>query len=85
MSVWSDLPGQSAVIEQLSRAAAAERPAHAWLFTGPPGSRVRSTVRPIARRRCSTAVAWVDFPAPSPPSNAMKRPLALAGWRSELT
>ena len=38
MSVWSDLPGQSAVIEQLSRAAAAERPAHAWLFTGPPGS-----------------------------------------------
>jgi DNA polymerase III subunit delta' len=38
VSVWSDLPGQSAVIEQLSRAAAAERPAHAWLFTGPPGS-----------------------------------------------
>ncbi len=38
MSVWSDLPGQSAVVEQLSRAAAAERPAHAWLFTGPPGS-----------------------------------------------
>jgi DNA polymerase-3 subunit delta' len=38
MSVWSDLPGQSAVVDQLSRAAAAERPAHAWLFTGPPGS-----------------------------------------------
>ena len=38
MNVWSDLPGQGAVVEQLSRAAAAERPAHAWLFTGPPGS-----------------------------------------------
>ena len=38
VSVWSDLQGQGAVVEQLRRAAAAERPTHAWLFTGPPGS-----------------------------------------------
>ncbi|MEU9839799.1 DNA polymerase III subunit delta' [Actinomadura sp. NPDC048032] len=39
MSVWDDLVGQEPVIAQLS--SAAERTdglAHAWLFTGPPGS-----------------------------------------------
>jgi DNA polymerase-3 subunit delta' len=48
MSVWSDLPGQAAVVEQLSRAAAAERPNHAWLFTGPPGSGRSNAARSFA-------------------------------------
>lgn len=38
MSVWDDLPGQSPVIKQLRQAAESERPTHAWLMTGPPGS-----------------------------------------------
>jgi DNA polymerase-3 subunit delta' len=38
VSVWDDLQGQGPVVEQLSRAAQSERPTHAWLFTGPPGS-----------------------------------------------
>ncbi|MEU8118259.1 DNA polymerase III subunit delta' [Spirillospora sp. NPDC049024] len=39
MSVWDDLVGQEPVIAQLSAAAEREGgPAHAWLFTGPPGS-----------------------------------------------
>lgn len=38
MSVWSDLVGQDAVVEQLTRAAREDRPSHAWLVTGPPGS-----------------------------------------------
>ena len=31
---WAELAGQQAAVEQLSRAAAADRPTHAWLFTG---------------------------------------------------
>ena len=48
MSVWDDLVGQEAVVEQLTAAAAAAAQlvaggagtgmTHAWLFTGPPGS-----------------------------------------------
>ncbi|GGQ36006.1 DNA polymerase-3 subunit delta' [Actinomadura coerulea] len=39
MSVWDDLVGQEPVIAQLSSAAGgAGGLAHAWLFTGPPGS-----------------------------------------------
>ncbi|KAB2360181.1 DNA polymerase III subunit delta' [Actinomadura montaniterrae] len=40
MSVWDDLVGQAPVVEQLSSAAAGTGGgmAHAWLFTGPPGS-----------------------------------------------
>lgn len=38
MSVWADLVGQDAVVEQLTRAAREDRPSHAWLVTGPPGS-----------------------------------------------
>jgi DNA polymerase-3 subunit delta' len=39
MSVWDDLVGQAPVVEQLSSAAGgASGLAHAWLFTGPPGS-----------------------------------------------
>jgi DNA polymerase III subunit delta' len=48
MSVWTDLPGQAAVVEQLSRAAAAEHPHHAWLFTGPPGSGRSNAARSFA-------------------------------------
>jgi len=37
MSVWDELAGQEAVVEQL-RSAVAGGMTHAWLFTGPPGS-----------------------------------------------
>ncbi|WP_028280427.1 DNA polymerase III subunit delta' [Arthrobacter sp. H5] len=48
MSVWTYLLGQSAVVEQLRRAAAAEQPNHAWLFTGPPGSGRSNAARAFA-------------------------------------
>ena len=40
MSVWDELVGQDEVVDVLRRAAdpAGDGPAHAWLFTGPPGS-----------------------------------------------
>ncbi|GAB3271558.1 DNA polymerase III subunit delta' [Sinomonas notoginsengisoli] len=38
MTVWDELRGQAAIVEQLRRAAAGEGLTHAWLFTGPPGS-----------------------------------------------
>lgn len=38
MSVWDSLVGQSAVVEELKRAATSGSPSHAWLITGPPGS-----------------------------------------------
>src|SRR5690606_1116917 len=39
MSVWDDLVGQQPVVAQLSAAAEGTGGlAHAWLFTGPPGS-----------------------------------------------
>lgn len=38
MSVWNNLVGQPDVVQQLQQAAAAERPTHAWLLSGPPGS-----------------------------------------------
>ncbi|BCW81511.1 MULTISPECIES: DNA polymerase III subunit delta' [Micrococcaceae] len=38
MTVWDDLQGQPAVVEQLRQAASGEGLTHAWLFTGPPGS-----------------------------------------------
>ncbi len=53
MSVWSQVVGQSAAIEQLARAAAAARGTgtgmtHAWLFTGPPGSGRSTAARAFA-------------------------------------
>ena len=48
MSVWDDLQGQAPVVEQLRRAAAQERPNHAWLFTGPPGSGRSNAARAFA-------------------------------------
>ena len=38
MSVFDDLVGQEAVVEQLTRAVGGDGMTHAWLFTGPPGS-----------------------------------------------
>ena len=38
MSVFADLVGQEAVVEQLQAAANGSGMTHAWLFTGPPGS-----------------------------------------------
>lgn len=46
---WADLAGQQAAVEQLSRAAAADRPTHAWLFTGPPGSGRSNAARAFAQ------------------------------------
>ena len=37
-AVFDRLTGQDQVIEQLRAAAESNRPTHAWLFTGPPGS-----------------------------------------------
>ncbi|MCU1595359.1 MAG: polymerase delta prime subunit [Frankiales bacterium] len=58
MSVFSDLVGQEAVVEQLTAAAAAAAEAlaggdgagmtHAWLFTGPPGSGRSNAARAFA-------------------------------------
>ena len=56
----------------LDRAAAAPRIASAPGL--PPGSRVSTTSRPRARSAAASAFAWVDLPAPSPPSSVMKRP-----------
>lgn len=38
MSVWVDVVGQPDVVTTLQSAAASDRPAHAWMITGPPGS-----------------------------------------------
>ncbi|MBT2250450.1 DNA polymerase III subunit delta' [Arthrobacter sp. BHU FT2] len=38
MTVWDDLQGQPAVVDQLRQASSGEALTHAWLFTGPPGS-----------------------------------------------
>ncbi|MFV2173296.1 DNA polymerase III subunit delta' [Actinomadura sp. LOL_016] len=49
MSVWNDLVGQEPVVEQLSGAAAGTSGlAHAWLFTGPPGSGRTAAARAFA-------------------------------------
>jgi len=65
MSVWDDLVGQEPVVEQLSSAVASTagdsgvngKMAHAWLFTGPPGSG-RST----AARAFAAALQCVEKP-----------------------
>jgi DNA polymerase III subunit delta' len=38
MTVWDELAGQEAVVDQLQAAVAGGGMTHAWLFTGPPGS-----------------------------------------------
>lgn len=47
MSVFDELVGQDPVVQQLRRAAAGV-PAHAWLFTGPPGSGRSNAARALA-------------------------------------
>ncbi|MEM8621030.1 MAG: hypothetical protein AAGF73_15030 [Actinomycetota bacterium] len=52
MSIWDNVVGQSAAIEQLTRAA--ERgPVHAYLFVGPPGSTKLEAARAFAARLLS--------------------------------
>ncbi len=48
MEVWDDLPGQDKAITALRRAVAEGNPAHAWLFTGPPGSGRSNAARAFA-------------------------------------
>lgn len=48
LSVFDELVGQDAVVEQLRRAASGGTPSHAWLFTGPPGSGRSNTARAFA-------------------------------------
>ncbi len=45
-----------------------------------PGSRVRTTSCPLERIHSARASAWVDLPAPSPPSRAMKKPVPTGTW-----
>lgn len=47
-SVWSDVVGQHAAVEQLRRAA--DEPVHAYLFVGPPGSTKDRAARAFAAR-----------------------------------
>lgn len=47
-AVFADLAGQDAVVEQLARSTRQERPTHAWLFTGPPGSGRSTAARAFA-------------------------------------
>ncbi|WP_103561574.1 DNA polymerase III subunit delta' [Actinomadura rubteroloni] len=47
MSVWDDVVGQDHVVAGLRRAAEGA-PAHAWLFTGPPGSGRSAAARAFA-------------------------------------
>jgi len=55
-AVFAQLAGQDSVVEQLQAAAAApERLAHAWLFTGPPGSG-----RSVAARSFAAALLCPD-------------------------
>lgn len=46
--VFADLAGQDAAVAQLRRAAAEDRPTHAWMFTGPPGSGRSTAARAFA-------------------------------------
>jgi DNA polymerase-3 subunit delta' len=46
-SVWDELAGQEAVVEQLRRAVSGKM-THAWLFTGPPGSGRSEAARAFA-------------------------------------
>ncbi|WP_019631901.1 DNA polymerase III subunit delta' [Actinomadura atramentaria] len=48
MSVWDDVVGQESVVDGLLRAAEGGAPAHAWLFTGPPGSGRSAAARAFA-------------------------------------
>ncbi|MQY05895.1 DNA polymerase III subunit delta' [Actinomadura macrotermitis] len=48
MSVWDDLVGQQQVVDRLRPAAESGSPAHAWLFTGPPGSGRTTAARAFA-------------------------------------
>src|ERR1019366_4311446 len=50
----------------------------------PPGSRVRTTVRPCFSSHSASSADWVDLPDPSPPSTVRKRPVTLRplGWGS---
>jgi DNA polymerase-3 subunit delta' len=58
MSVWDDLVGQEPVVEALRSAVETDgKMAHAWLFTGPPGSG-RST----AARAFAAALQCTDSP-----------------------
>lgn len=59
MSVWNELQGQEPVVAQLRRAALEQTPAHAWLFTGPPGSGRSNAARAFA----ATLVCEQEDPA----------------------
>ena len=75
-AVFADLAGQEAAVAQLRRAAAEDRPTHAWMFTGPPGSG-RSTAARAARTRASAALTALSdsviFAETRPPANICQR------------
>lgn len=81
MSVWDDLVGQDAVVEQLRRAARDERPSHAWLITGPPGSgRSRAALALAAALLCER-----PDPAERGCGQCASCRTALAGTHADLT
>ncbi len=81
MSVWDRLVGQPEVTAQLARAAAEDRPTHAWLFTGPPGSGRSEAARAFA------AALLCDSPEPSQRGCGVCKSCqtALSGSHADLT
>ena len=82
MDVWEDLPGQEKAITALRRAVAEGAPAHAWLFTGPPGSGRSNAARAFAaalqcqltdpeKRGCGVCKACVTVLAGTHPDVAL--------------
>ena len=82
MDVWGDLPGQEKAITALRRAVAEGNPAHAWLFTGPPGSGRSNAARAFAaalqcqvpdpeQRGCGTCKACITVLAGTHPDVAL--------------
>jgi DNA polymerase-3 subunit delta' len=82
VDVWEDLPGQEKAITALRRAVAEGAPAHAWLFTGPPGSGRSNAARAFAaalqcqltdpeKRGCGVCKACVTVLAGTHPDVAL--------------
>ena len=55
MSLWDELILPAGTLDQLRRDASAERPTHAWLFTGAAGAPHRRAALILRRRCCVTA------------------------------
>lgn len=81
MTVWAELQGQEPVVAQLRRAALEQTPAHAWLFTGPPGSGRSNAARAFA----ATLVCEQEDPADRGCGTCHACHTVLAGTHSDVT